>query len=195
MQHYHPSMRLVLASGSPRRSELLAAAGFKFDVEPPDVDERRLSGETPEQYVERMACLKARTIGDRHPEQPVLGADTVVVIDGDVLGKPVTPDDAAAMLRRLSGRAHQVLTGVAVAWQGRLSSAVEATTVWMEPISVGDLAEYVSSGEPLDKAGAYAIQGLASRFVSRIEGSYANVVGLPVAKVAALLRASTAARP
>jgi septum formation protein len=184
---YHPPVSLVLASASPRRRELLASAGIAFDVEPVDVDERREPGEAPEAYVERVARLKAGGGARRHPARAVLGADTVVVVDGEVLGKPASAADAARMLRRLSGRAHAVLTGVALAWQGRITSRVERTDVVMSPISEDDLAWYVASGEPLDKAGAYAIQGLASRFVTRIEGSYSNVVGLPVATVVELL--------
>jgi septum formation protein len=181
-------MRLVLASGSPRRRELLSAAGFTFDVRSVDVDERREDGEPAAAYVERLARAKAQAAAGRDPDRAVIGADTVVVVDDDVLGKPRDGSDATRMLRLLSGRAHDVLTGVAVVWRGRTTSHVERTTVWFAPLSEGDIAWYVGSGEPMDKAGAYAIQSLASRFIPRIEGSYSNVVGLPVASVVELLR-------
>jgi septum formation protein len=181
-------VRVVLASASPRRRELLHAAGVEVDVDPADVDETREPDETPAAYVERLARLKAAATAVRHPAGLVLGADTTVTVDGDVLAKPRDPEDAAWMLRRLSGRTHDVLTGVAVVWQGRLESFVETTAVTFAGLSEDDIVWYVSSGEPLDKAGAYAIQGLASRFVPRISGSYSNVVGLPVAAVLQLCR-------
>jgi septum formation protein len=181
-------MRIVLASASPRRRELLAAAGWSFDVDAADVDERRLAGEPPDAYVARVAQLKAEAVAVRHPDAAVLGADTVVVVGGDVLGKPRDAEDAARMLRRLSARAHDVLTGVALASNGRVQARAARTAVWMDSLSADDIADYVASGEPMDKAGAYAIQGLASRFVTRIDGSYSNVVGLPVALVWQLLR-------
>lgn len=186
---YHPPVvRLVLASASPRRRELLAAAGFLFDVDPAHVDESPRGTEPAADYVRRLACQKAVAVAARHPGRPVIGADTAVVVGGRVLGKPESPADAAAMLAELSGRAHEVLTGVALAIDERTEATVEQTTVWMSPLSAGEIAWYVASGEPLDKAGAYAIQGLASRFIPRIEGSYGNVVGLPVATVLQLLR-------
>jgi septum formation protein len=181
-------MTLVLASASPRRRELLAAAGLSFEIDPVDVDERRFDGESPEAYVERVARLKAETGAGRWPDAVVLGADTAVVVEGDVLGKPGSREDAAAMLGRLSGRSHDVLTGIAVSGAGGTRSRVERTTVWFGALSDADIQWYVASGEPMDKAGAYAIQGLASRFVPRIEGSYSNVVGLPVAAVLQLLQ-------
>ena len=183
-------MSLILASASPRRRELLTRAGITVEVDPADVDERPEQGESPERYVERVAQLKASAGARRHPDRPVLGADTVVVVDGKVLGKPADPEDAARMLRRLAGRTHHVLTGVALAWDGQITTQVERTEVAMSAMSEEDVAWYVASGEPMDKAGAYAIQGLASRFVTRIEGSYSNVVGLPVATVVELLRTS-----
>ena len=181
-------MRIVLASASPRRRELLAAAGLAFDVDVADVDERRLPAEAPDAYVARVARLKAEAVAARHPDRPVLGAYTIVVADADVLGKPRDAADAARMLRRLSGRAHRVWTGVALAWRGHVDARAACTTVWMDALSDTDVAEYVASGEPMDKAGAYAIQGLASRFIARIDGSYGTVVGLPVALVWTLLR-------
>ena len=181
-------VRLVLASGSPRRRELLAAAGFVFDVSAVEVDERRTNGEAPAAYVERLARAKAHAAAaQREPGTAVLGADTVVVVDDEVLGKPRDAADATRMLRLLSGRAHEVVTGVAVVCHGRTISRVERTTVWFRPMSDRDIAWYVASGEPMDKAGAYAIQALASRFIPRIDGSYSNVVGLPVAAIVALL--------
>ena len=179
---------MILASGSPRRVELLRAAGFVFEVRPPGVDERVLPGEDPAAHVIRLAREKAQQAGCGHPDTVVLAADTVVVIDGLVLGKPADDEDAVAMLRRLSGRTHDVLTGVAVCANGATSAALERTAVRVVPLSEADIAWYVSTGEPRDKAGAYAIQGLASRFVDRIEGSYSNVVGLPVALVSQMLK-------
>jgi septum formation protein len=180
--------RLLLVSASPRRRELLAAAGVATDVDPVDVDEAVLEGESPAGYVERVARTKAAAGARRHPDRLVLGADTTVTLDGEVLGKPVDADDARRMLRRLSGRTHDVLTGIAVAWRGALRSHVERTAVTMSPLSDADIEWYVASGEPLDKAGAYAIQGLASRFIAGIDGSYTNVVGLPVAAAIELVR-------
>jgi septum formation protein len=188
-------MRLVLASGSPRRRELLSAAGFTFDVQAVDVDERRGSGEAPAAYVDRLARAKAQAAAVRDPDSVVIGADTVVVVDDEVLGKPRDGSDATRMLRLLSGRAHEVLTGVAVTFRDRTTSHVERTTVWFAPLSERDVAWYVATGEPMDKAGAYAIQALGSRFIPKIEGSYSNVVGLPVAAVVGLLARAAISDP
>jgi septum formation protein len=177
----------VLASASPRRRELLRAAGFTFDVEAVDIDESRLAGEAAAEYADRVARLKAAAALQRHGRRVVLAADTVVVLGGEVLGKPRDEADARGMLSRLSGRAHDVLTAVVVASSDDLDAQIERTAVWFEPLSEDAIAAYVASGEPLDKAGAYAIQGLASRFIPRIEGSYSNVVGLPIALAARLL--------
>src|SRR5262249_29729337 len=136
----------------------------------------------------RVARSKAEVISTRRQDLPVLGADTAVVVGDDVLGKPADPEDAERMLRKLSGRSHEVLTGLAVACRGSIYSAVERTTVWMSALTDEEIGRYVASGEPMDKAGAYAIQGLASRFVPRIDGSYSNVVGLPIATLVRLLR-------
>lgn len=152
-----------------------------------DVDETRLSGEPAEEYVMRVARLKADAAAARFPDRIVLAADTAVVAGEDVFGKPADAADAARMLRTLAGGPHRVLTGVAVRAPGRARAYVETTTVWFSPLSEAEIAWYVASGEPSDKAGAYAVQGLASRFVTRIEGSYTNVVGLPVASVARVL--------
>jgi septum formation protein len=185
-------MRLVLASASPRRRELLDRAGIPCDVAAVAVDERRLPREPPRAYVERLARLKAGAATSAHPDRVVLGADTTVVLGDEVLEKPVDAADAARMLRRLSDRTHDVLTGIAIAAGGRVLADVVTTRVWFAPVSDRDIEWYVASGEPMDKAGGYAIQGLASRFVTRIDGSYANVVGLPVADVLHLLRRSGA---
>ena len=181
-------MRLVLASASPRRRELLSAAGFEFDVDAGSVDESAGPGELPSTYVLRLARRKAEAVAARHPDRPVLGADTAVVVGNQILGKPSDAEDASRMLSQLSARAHEVLTGVALAYRGQLLAEVEHTTVWMSKLTPAEIAWYVASGEPLDKAGGYAIQGLGSRFIPRIEGSYTNVVGLPVARVVQLLQ-------
>jgi septum formation protein len=180
-------VRLVLASASPRRRELLRTAGYDFEVDPVTTDERPLENETPAVHVERLARTKATLGASRHPGAIVLGADTVVVIDGEILGKPTGPRHAREMLSRLSGRTHEVMTGVAVAAGEQVVARVERTSVWVRALSPAELQWYVDSGEPLDKAGGYAIQGLASRFVPRIEGSYSNVVGLPIPVVADIL--------
>jgi septum formation protein len=180
-------VRLILASASPRRRDLLAAAGFDFDVEIADVDETRRPNEPPSAYVERVARSKTEVISRRRQDYPVVGADTAVVVGDDVLGKPADRAVAEEMLRKLSGRSHDVLTGLAVAWRGSTHSEVDCTAVWMSPLTDKEIAWYVATGEPMDKAGAYAIQGLASRFVPRIEGPYSNVVGLPIVTLVRLL--------
>jgi septum formation protein len=168
----------------------LKAAGFEFDVDAVGVDESRQTGESPAAYVERVASLKAAAGAARHPTRVVVGADTVVVLGDDALGKPHDQAEAREMLRRLSGRAHEVLTGIAVASQGAVRTRVDRTTVWFRQLSDAEIGWYAASGEPLDKAGAYAIQGLAARFIPRIDGSYSNVVGLPLAALADLLDGS-----
>jgi len=181
-------MRLILASASPRRSELLETAGLRFIADAVSLDETPFEGEDPQVYVRRLAVAKARAVLARHPADVVLGADTTVVVEGEILGKPVDENDAALMLRKISGRRHDVFTGIAVVSQAMELSAVEQTSVWVSELTAADIAWYVASGEPRDRAGAYAIQGLASRFIPRINGSYTNVVGLPVAAVCRLLR-------
>jgi septum formation protein len=181
-------VRLILASASSRRAELLAAAGFAFDVMPVEIDERVLPSEHPADYVSRLALAKAREIACRNSGRPVLGADTVVVVDDRILGKPRDRAEAAGMLRMLSGRSHDVLTGVALCLDEREACEVACTRVRFLQLSHAEIAWYAASGEADDKAGAYAIQGLASRFVDTIDGSYSNVVGLPVATVYRLLR-------
>ena len=179
---------LILASASPRRRELLAAAGIAFETLSVDIDETHRNGETPDGFVRRLAREKADAAAFRRPGAVVLGADTIVLIDGQILGKPRDLADASRMLHLLSGRPHEVLTGIALVGLGEVISEIARTTVWFGTLSSQEIAAYVESGEPLDKAGAYAIQGLASRFVDRIDGSYSNVVGLPVALVYRLLK-------
>jgi septum formation protein len=179
-------MSLILASASPRRSELLRAAGYEFSIRVAGVDESCHGGESPEAYVRRVAIDKARAVV-RRPDEFVLAADTTVVIDGKLLGKPVDAVDAVRMLGVLAGRAHEVLTGVCLLRPAGADVRVASTRVEFQPMTGDEIAWYVASGEPLDKAGAYGIQGRAARFVSRIEGSYSNVVGLPVAVVHEML--------
>jgi septum formation protein len=185
-------MRLILASASPRRAELLKAAGFEFEVRVTNVDESPRAGESPREYVLRVARDKASAAqcpdeAGRDDRRVILAADTTVVVDGEILGKPIDDDDSRRMLSRLSGRAHEVLTGVSLRDGTTERSSVESTAVWFKPLTDQEIAWYVASGEGRDKAGAYAIQGLGSRFIPRIDGSYSNVVGLPVATVQQLL--------
>ncbi len=179
-------MTLILASASPRRAALLQAAGYPFEVRVADVDETPASGESADALVRRLAEAKARAVAST-PDEIVLAADTTVACDGHILNKPDDDGDAARMLRLLSGRAHDVFTGVALRRGGEAHAFVERTVVWFAPLSDADIAWYVASGEPLGKAGGYGIQGMASRFVTRVEGSYSSVVGLPVAQVASRL--------
>jgi septum formation protein len=181
---------LILASGSPRRADLLRQAGIRFDVLVPDVDETLQAGEAPEAYVRRLAAAKAGRVAASHPGRTVLGADTTVVVDGEVLGKPRDADDAAQMLGRLSGRSHLVLTGVClIGPDGKAQVEAAVTTVAFRPLSAAEIAAYVDSGEPMDKAGAYAIQGGAAEFVSRLDGAFDNVVGLPLVLIQGMCRA------
>jgi septum formation protein len=168
-------LMLVLASASPRRQELLRNAGISFTVQAADIDESPLADEKAEQCVLRLAREKALAVARLRPQDRVLGADTIVVVDGAILGKPRDAADAARVLRLLSGRTHEVITGVCLMEAGGSEVSVE-------------IEAYVASGEPMDKAGAYAIQGMASRWIPRIEGDYSNVVGLPVALVYQMLR-------
>jgi septum formation protein len=183
-----PAGKIILASRSPRRAELLAAAGFEFEVLAAEIDETPMEVEEPAEYVERLAIEKARAVLAIRPAARVLGADTTVTIDGEILGKPVNAQDAHRMLRLLSGRVHLVHTGVAVATDRGIQSGVDTTRVWFAAMTDEDISWYVATREPVDRAGAYAIQGLASRFIPRIEGSYSNVVGLPVALVSSILK-------
>jgi septum formation protein len=183
------SYPLVLASGSPRRRELLAQAGYRFEIQVSSVAESRRPDEDAIRFATRLAREKAENVFARHaPGVVVLGADTVVVCDGEVMGKPVDAADATRMLLRLSGRTHQVVTGVALVWsEASAQVAAELTHVTMRTISPQEVSDYVAGGEPMDKAGAYAIQGYAGRWIPRINGCYFNVVGLPLALVTSLL--------
>jgi len=209
-------VRLILASASPRRAELLRAAGYEFDVVVADVDESIRNGESPSAYVRRLAAAKSaaalgsdldfretETVHELSPKREnrdltptiVLGADTTVVVDDEILAKPRDEADAAAMLRRLSGRRHDVLTGVSLRRGAYEVGRVESTSVYVAERTDEEIAWYVATGEGRDKAGAYAIQGFASRFIPRVEGSYSNVVGLPVACVRELLTEISGTRP
>jgi septum formation protein len=205
-------VRLILASASPRRAELLRAAGYVFDIHAVEIDERSKARESPVEYVQRLAQEKsARALHEMSrdglpegkPEGPpkgghyallVIGADTAVVIGSEILGKPRDVEDAARMLRLLSGRTHQVMTGVCLVNAERSVSHVEISDVTFARLTEDQIAWYVSSGEGRDKAGGYAIQGLASRFIPRIEGSYSNVVGLPIASIDDLIHRLTTPR-
>jgi len=179
---------LVLASASPRRRELLRNAGILFEVQPANIAEGPLPGESAKDCAERLAREKALVVAAQRPNDVVLGADTIVVVDNQILGKPSNAADATRMLRLLSGREHQVITGVCLVFEGKATVASETTSVTMSEITDQEIAGYIASGEPMDKAGAYAIQGIASRWIPRIEGDYSNVVGLPVALVFGMLR-------
>lgn len=178
---------VVLASQSPRRKEILTQAGIAFEVRISGIEEVRAPGESAEAYVARLAREKAMAVEAAEVEY-VLAADTTVVIDGRVLEKPHSAADAAAMLRLLTGRRHMVLTGVCLRHRGSLRSSVETTFVHFAPMSEAEIAGYAASGEPMDKAGGYAIQGLASKYIQGIEGCYSNVVGLPIRRVYEMLR-------
>jgi septum formation protein len=198
---------IVLASASPRRQELLSNAGIPFTVQPAEIDETPLAGEAARDCAERLAREKALAVFQNRPQEWVLGADTIVVVDDVILGKPRDADDAARMLRLLSGRTHAVITGVCLVGPvassqfpvgpaascqlpvaSKTETASETTLVTMSELSDKEIRGYIATGEPMDKAGAYAIQGIASRWIPRIEGDYSNVVGLPVALVYAMLR-------
>jgi septum formation protein len=191
---------LILASASPRRRELLIQAGLSFSAESADLNEDLLPNESAAAYVQRLAEEKAQAVWARHKatditDDPlsVLGADTCVVCDGQILGKPVDTADARRMLQLLSGRTHAVLTGIAVVTRTGVLRAVEITQVSFNVLTDAEIAQYITSGQPMDKAGAYAIQGYAARWVPRIEGCYFNVMGLPIAHTVALLAEAHAA--
>ncbi len=173
--------RVILASQSPRRRELLTLIGIEHEVRPADIDERYLPGEMPRAHAERLAREKAERISSA--DGVVIGSDTIVVVDGDVLGKPADVADAERMLRRLSGRAHTVITAVAVAWRGRLESAVEEVGVTFHALSDEQIRQYIATREPLDKAGAYGIQGYGATIVARVDGDYFAVMGLPLQRL------------
>lgn len=174
---------LILASSSPRRSEILSAVGWGFTKRVADVDESESEGESPESYVQRLAMKKAETVAELYPDGIVLGADTTVVIDGTIIGKPVDLDDARRMIKMLSGKIHEVLTGVAIVANGRTNVGLERTKVEFAELSESEIEFLVQKGEPLDKAGAYAVQAQAALFIKGIEGDYWNVVGLPIGLV------------
>lgn len=179
---FRTNVRLILASASPRRKEMLAKLGLDFEVLAAEVDELPLNGESPQDFVLRAAIEKASDIAGNHPDAWVLGADTIVVHRGDILGKPKDAGDALKLLMRLSGQMHKVLTGCCLKWeQENISvSQVIATDVYFSAFSEAIAAAYVATGEPLDKAGAYGIQGYGGTLVEKINGSYSNVVGLPL---------------
>ena len=178
---------VVLASSSPRRRELLALIGISHVVMPADIDETPYPGELPHAHAERLARGKASAISERERHAIVIGADTIVVVDGDILGKPRDEQDAATMLRRLSGRGHVVLTAVAVARGGMVESGVESVDVRFRELSDDDIARYIATREPMDKAGAYGIQGYGATIVDRIDGDYFAVMGLALGRMVRLL--------
>jgi septum formation protein len=175
--------KLILASGSPRRSEIMNSVGWEFYKDVPDIDESELSGESPNDYVLRLAASKAEVIAERHPGEIVLGADTTVMIDGRIIGKPDDSEHAREMIKMLSGNWHEVLTGVAVVRNGSASAAVERTRVKFAEMNESEIEFLVEHGDPLDKAGGYAVQAQAALFIEGIEGDYWNVVGLPIGLV------------
>ncbi len=179
--------RVILASASPRRRELLSLIRIAHEVQPANVDESLLAGETPQGHAERLAREKARTIADREPAAVVIAADTIVVVDGDILGKPTDRDAAAVMLRRLSGRTHRVFTAIAVARADRIRAAVEQVEVTFRPLNEAEIAAYIATGEPMDKAGAYGIQGFGATIVERVNGDYFSVMGLGLRRLVELL--------
>ena len=188
-------VKLILASGSPRRKELLEQIGVLFQVHSADIDESVLPGESPQSYVARLSEEKALAVLQHYPDKVVLAADTSVVVEDQILGKPADTQDAIDTLKMLAGQNHQVLTGVSLVsnagselGQQKLETIVTTTQVYFLPLSEQDIQGYVATGEPMDKAGSYGIQGKAAIFVDRIEGSYSNVVGLPLAQTGMLLK-------
>ena len=179
--------RLVLASGSPRRLEILQSVGWEFVKDVPEIDESELPGESPDDYVRRLARIKAETVAGRHTDEIVLGADTTVVIDKQIIGKPVDLDDARRMLKMLSGNWHEVLTGVAIVSDGKTNVGLQKTRVKFAKMNDDEVNYLAEKGDPLDKAGAYAVQAQAALFIEGIEGDYWNVVGLPISLVYRLL--------
>ncbi|MGD8655576.1 MAG: Maf family protein [Desulfobacterales bacterium] len=181
--------KLILASNSPRRRHLLAQAGLNFSVIPSDVDEQKLAMSDPDEYVRALAESKARDISEKHPDSWIIGADTIVLIEQQILGKPDSTDVARNMLRHLSGKMHQVYTGYCICCkkEKRLFSDVVKTDVYFKELSDREIEWYIQTGEPFDKAGGYGIQGIGAFLVERINGSYTNVVGLPVCEVMSFL--------
>ncbi|MDR1979378.1 MAG: Maf family protein [Synergistaceae bacterium] len=179
-------LEIILASGSPRRRELLKGLGWNFQVLVPEIDESPRAGELPKELCVRLAATKAHA-ADSDENSLVVAADTIVVVDGDVLGKPVNEDESLRMIRRLQGRVHEVLTGVGIRWKKRMSTGLERTRVRFRPLDDAAARAYVETGEGRDKAGAYAIQGRGSLLVSSIEGDYFNVVGLPLCRLGTMI--------
>jgi len=175
--------RIVLASGSPRRAEILTSVGWDFEKALPDVDESVIAGESPEDYVQRLAGEKARAVPAFFADRIVLAADTTVVIDGEIIGKPIDLADARRMIALLAGNWHEVLTGVAVSRNGTETIGLQSTRVKFAPMTETEIDFLVEKGDPLDKAGAYAVQAQAALFIEGIEGDYWNVVGLPISLV------------
>ena len=178
---------VILASASPRRRDLLRLIGIEHEVVPANIDETHRGGETPAVHAERLAREKALRL--ERPDAVVIGSDTIVVVDGDILGKPRDRDEAAAMLRRLSGRSHVVMTGVAVAWRGSVESGVEEVGVTFRALAEREIRSYIDTGEPMDKAGAYGIQGFGATIVERVDGDYFAVMGLALNRLVGLCRA------
>jgi septum formation protein len=180
--------RFVLASASPRRRELLDLVGIQHTVDPADIDESMHAGEVPAAHVERLAREKASKVAARHPDAFVIAADTVVVLDGRVMGKPRTEDEAYAMLSDLSGATHIVLTGMACTFNGKLESSVDDVSVTFRSLSGDEVREYIATGEPMDKAGSYGIQGYGATIVRRIDGDYFAVMGLSLVRLVELMQ-------
>jgi septum formation protein len=180
--------KIVLASGSPRRSEIMNSVGWPFVKDVPDIDESERDGESPEDYVCRLAGEKAQAVAGSHPGEIVLAADTTVVINGKIIGKPTDDTHAREMIELLSGNWHEVLTGVAVAKNGSSEIGVQRTRVKFAPMNDKEIEFLVREGDPLDKAGAYAVQAQAALFIEAIEGDYWNVVGLPISLVYSMVR-------
>jgi septum formation protein len=186
--HPQNNSTLILASSSPRRQELLREIGIPFQVHAAHINEDQIAGEAAREYALRLAREKAQAVAAHYPQSYVLGADTIVVVDGEVMGKPKDHADAARMLRLLSGRGHEVTTAVSLVAPARTETRACTTKVYFRELTEDEIQQYVASGEPMDKAGAYAIQGGASRWTDRIEGEWSNVVGLPLSLVTDLLR-------
>jgi septum formation protein len=180
--------RVILASQSPRRRELLTLVGIPHEVRPADIDETYFPGERPWDHAERLAREKAAVIARQEPDAVVIGSDTIVVVDGDVLGKPADEPEARRMLRRLADRSHVVMTAVAVVWRGETRSGVEQVGVDFHPLTDAEIDAYIATREPMDKAGAYGIQGFGAAIVARVDGDYFAVMGLPVQRVVRMLR-------
>ena len=181
-------LAFVLASASPRRRELLSGIGLAFDIDKPDIEESPIRGETASDYVRRLAGEKARTVLQRQSNRLILAADTTVVIDGDILEKPKSKDEGVEMLQRLSGTRHQVMTGVSIINDDRESSFVSTSYVIFRALAEDEILWYWNTGEPRDKAGGYGLQGAGGAFIEAINGSYSNVIGLPLAETVSLLR-------